>query len=95
MNGEIKYLKLSRKKFAEKVNIPYNTFKSWHYYERSVEVGTAHVIAEALGVSLEYLITGYDRTGEEKRMNRISVKKDTMAKIKKFVGKIDKELVNL
>ena len=58
VSNEIKALKLSRRKFAESINIPYNTFKSWLYYDRSVEVGTAYEIASALGVSLEYLITG-------------------------------------
>ena len=58
VNDEIKIRKLSRKSFAESVNIPYNTFKSWLHYERSVEVGTAYDIAKALGVSIEYLITG-------------------------------------
>jgi len=56
VNVELKARKLSRKRFAESLNIPYNTFKSWLYYDRSVEVGTAYVIAKALGVSLEYLI---------------------------------------
>jgi len=60
VNEEINARKLSRKKFAESLNIPYNTFKSWLYYDRSVEVGTAYVIAKALGVSLEYLITGHE-----------------------------------
>ena len=60
VNEEIKVRKLSRKRFAESLNIPYNTFKSWLYYERSVEVGTAYDIAKALGVSLEYLITGHE-----------------------------------
>ena len=58
VKDEIKGRRLSRKSFAESVNIPYNTFKSWIYYERSVEVGTAYDIAKALGVSVEYLITG-------------------------------------
>jgi len=58
---EIKARKISRKKFAESVDIPYNTFKSWLYYNRSIEVGTAYDIAVALGVSLEYLINGYGR----------------------------------
>ena len=61
VNSEIKTRKLSRKGFAESINIPYNTFKSWFYYERSVEVGTAYEIAKALGVSVEYLITGNNR----------------------------------
>jgi len=60
VNDEIKARKLTRKKFAESVDIPYNTFKSWLYYERSVEVGTAYDIAKALEVSLEYLVTGHD-----------------------------------
>jgi len=60
VTDEIKANKTNRKKFAESVNIPYNTFKSWLYYKRSVEVGTAHEIATALGVSLEYLITGIE-----------------------------------
>ena len=58
VNKEIKTHRLSRKKFADSIGISHNTFKSWLYYKRSVEVGTAYEIAAALGVSLEYLITG-------------------------------------
>jgi len=61
VNAEIKAQKLSRKRFAESIDIPYNTFKSWLYYDRSVEVGTAYSIAKALGVSLEYLVTGHGK----------------------------------
>jgi ribosome-binding protein aMBF1 (putative translation factor) len=61
VNDEIKKRGLSRKNFAESINIPYDTFKSWYYYNRSVEVETAYEIAKALDVTLEYLITGHDR----------------------------------
>ena len=58
VNDGIKTRKLTRKEFAQSLNVPYSTFKSWLYYERSVEVGTAYEIASALGVSVEYLVTG-------------------------------------
>ena len=69
VNKEIKARKLSRKKFAEMVNIPYNTYKSWLYYNRSVEVGTAFAIAKALDVSLEYLITGREWKSVRENIN--------------------------
>ena len=85
VNNAIKSQNITRKKFAESVNIPYNTFKSWLYYERSVEVETAYTIAVALGVSLEYLVTGHDRRTEGNY--------SSMTEIKKLVDRIQEELI--
>ena len=61
VNTLIKTNKMSRKEFTESINIPYSTFRNWQYYSRSVELITAYTIATALGVSLEYLLTGKDK----------------------------------
>ena len=92
---EIKAHKMSRKKFAEYVNVPYSTFKSWLYYQRSVEVGTAYAIATALGVSLEYLITGTDGKSEKLRMKQIEDRKTAGAAMKELIGKMQQEMVKL
>ena len=70
VNDEIKARKISRKRFAELTGIPYNTFKSWLYYKRSVDVGTAFDIARALGVSLDYLITGHEAESRSQGKNK-------------------------
>ena len=92
---EIKIRKMSRKKFAENINVPYNTFKSWLYYERSVEVGTAHDIATALGVSLDYLITGTDVKGKKPRIERIEDRKTAKAEMKELLGRLQEEMAKL
>jgi len=50
--------KISQKKFSEYINVPYGTFNNWLYYRRSIDVVTAYRIATALGVTVEYLVTG-------------------------------------
>ena len=61
VRAQIKAHKINIKQFAEYIGIPVSTFYSWLRYGRSVEVGTAYDIATALGVSVEYLVTGEEK----------------------------------
>jgi len=92
---EIRVHRISRKKFAEYINIPYSTFRSWLYYRRSVEVGTAYEIASALGVSLEYLITGTEGKSERIRMKQIRDRKTTEVKMKKLLVELQGEMAKM
>ena len=92
---QMKSHKIARKKFAEYIMVPYSTFNSWLYYKRSVEVGTAYDIARALGVSVEYLVTGKEGKDEEARLKQVEKRKTTGARVKNLIGKLQKEVVKL
>jgi transcriptional regulator with XRE-family HTH domain len=88
----IKPHNLTRKEFAENLSISYSTFRSWQYNQRSVEVVTAYQIATALGVSLEYLITG--AAGEKEKKLKIELK-DTVGEMYKLAGKLEAKIRKL
>ena len=56
----IKEHKISQKKFSELVGINYNTYRCWVYNDRVPDAESAYYIAKALGVSVEYLVSGKD-----------------------------------
>ena len=87
--------KISQKQFAEYINVLVSTFYSWQRYGRSVEVGTAYDIARALGVSIEYLVTGVDGKSAEERMERLETRKTAEEEMKKLVGKLQEEMGKL
>jgi len=95
IRAQLKAQKISQKQFAEYIAVPYSTFNSWLYYGRSIEVGTAYSIATALGVSMEYLVTGTEGKNEEKRMKQIAMRKNAGAELKKLIGKLQEEVVKL
>ena len=92
---QLKAHKISLKKFAEYIGIPYGTFRSWLYYKRSVEVETAYNIATALGVSMEYLVTGIEGKSAEERARQVEVWKNAGAEMRKLVGKMQEEVGKL
>ena len=95
VKAHMKAHKISQKRFAEYIEVPLSTFYSWFKYNRSVEVGTAYNIAVALGVSLEYLITGHNGKDAEERMMEIENRKSAGAEIKKLIRKLEKQAVKL
>ena len=54
---------------------------------------TAYNIATALGVSVEYLVTGIDGKSEELRMKQTVERKTAEDEVKKLVGKLQEEVV--
>jgi len=87
--------KISQTNFAKRLNIPLSTFYSWVQYKRSVEVGTAYFIASALGVSLEYLVTGKDKRNIEIHMKQTAQRKIATTNMKKLFGELQKEMEKL
>ena len=86
----LKQHKISRKKFAEHINIPYKTLLGWIRNNRIPDLETAHVMAFSLGVSLEYLATGNDRDYTAKRLKEL-VARESAARIKELALKIEQE----
>jgi len=95
VHEELKAHKISRKKFAEFINVPYSTFNSWLKNGRSLEVYTAYNIASALGVNLEYLLTGIDGKNAEERLKQTEERKTVKTSMEKLIRKMRKELVKL
>ena len=82
--------KISQEKFAAYVGINFYTFKSWIYYNRIPDVITAYRMAIALGVTIEYLVTGSDGKAMEIRKNQARERKTAAAEIKKMARQIEK-----
>ena len=85
--------KISREKFAEYLSIPRSTFCRWMKNNVAPDVYTAYNIATALGVSLEYLITGEDKKSERLRMEQTETRKIIEAHIKTIAGKLQEEVL--
>ena len=86
----IKSHKVTQRNFAAYVGITYGTLKDWLCYGVYPDVLSAIKIAEALGVSLEYLIRGVDGQASERREKEALKRKTAAAKIKAMVKKIEK-----
>jgi len=95
VRDQIKAHKINLRIFAEYIGIPVSTLYGWIHHNRSVEVITAYNIATALGVSLEYLLTGADGKSTEERMKQTEIRKNTEARMKKLVGKLHEEVGKL
>ena len=91
----IKAHKITVGKFAEYIDIPRSTLYSWIQFGFSPEVGTAYNIATALGVSVEYLVTGEDGKSLKVRLEQTETRKTAGDKIKKLVGELQEETEKL
>ena len=45
---------------AKSLGIPFGTYRGWNAYRRLPDVSSGHRIAQALGVTVEYLVSGKD-----------------------------------
>ena len=83
--------KISQEKFAACVGINFSTFRNWMCYGVLPDVNSAYRIAVALGVSVEFLVTGND--GEAQRVRELDTlsRKIAAANIKKLARKINKD----
>ncbi len=56
----IKQQNKTQESLASELNIPFGTFQGWITYKRLPDVVSAYKIAQALGTTVEYLVTGHD-----------------------------------
>ena len=87
----IKAHKISQKRFAEHTGINYSTLKSWMHFDRIPDVNTACDIADALGVSMEYLVRGDNQKVQQKKAKAVRKRKIAAANIRKMALKIEKD----
>jgi len=82
--------KITQNEFSAYIGVNYATFKCWLYFNRIPDAYTCCDIAEALGVSVEYLVRGKDGKAMEDREKDALVRKTAAAQIKKMSGIIRK-----
>jgi transcriptional regulator with XRE-family HTH domain len=78
--------KIDQEKFAGYIGVNFGTFKNWMHYGRFPDVLTVCCIAEALGVSVEYLVRGDGGKDAEARMRRTEERKNAASQILKLAG---------
>jgi len=83
--------KISQRDFAAYIGICYGTLKDWMCYGIIPDALTTNNIADALGVSMEYLIKGIDGKAAEDRANEASTRKAAAATIKRMAIEIEKD----
>ena len=82
--------KISQKNFADYVGINYNTLKFWMCYGFLPIADLACNIADALGVSVEYLVKGADEEAMKVREEEALTRKTAASEIKKMASLIKK-----
>ena len=87
----IKAHKITQEKFAAYVGINFSTFRNWICYGITPDLYSAYDIAVALGVSMEYLVTGNDGKAMQNREEEILKRKDAAKNIKKMAIQIEKD----
>jgi len=87
----IKAHNLSQKQFADRMKIPYGTLKTWLFQNRTPDIDAAYAIAYALGVTLDYLMSGKDKNITELRLKEIEARK-ALGRIQRQLDKMQEEL---
>ena len=86
----IKSHKITQQKFAQYAEISYSTLKNWIYYGVLPDVNSAYKIATALGVSMEYLVTGADGKIVKRQERETLKRKIVTADIFKLARRIER-----
>ena len=70
-NKLIKDKNSKQENIAQECDIPYQTFRSWVTRQTFPDALQAYKIAQALGVSVEYLVTGSDTNPAERELKEL------------------------
>jgi len=92
---QIKAHKFSQRKLADYIGIPVQTLWGWIYYNRIPDATTACCIAEALGVTVEFLVRGNDDINAEEKIQRTFVRKSAAEQIQRLALRIGAETEQL
>ena len=90
----IKAHNMSQMQFADHCGFSRNTFRGWIYHKRIPEMSSAFVIAHALGVTLDYLFAGKDKSIIEFRLKQIELRK-SVGRISVDIDRIKKEIIQI
>lgn len=67
----IKSKRITQQGLAEIIEVPFFTLQSWISRDRLPDVVSAYKIAQALGVSVEYLVTGRETNPAAETLEKI------------------------
>jgi len=76
--------KISQKEFSAYIGVSFQTLRCWLHYNRIPDAYTSCDIAEALGVSVEFLVRGVDGKAMENREKEALIRKAAAAEIGKM-----------
>jgi len=86
----VKAHKITYAEFAKYIGISHNTFKGWISNNRIPDAYTTFDISTALGVTVEYLVTGTDGRASKNREKEAFERKTAAAEILKMALRIGK-----
>jgi len=87
--------KITQKNFATYIGIPTRTFWGWIHRDCIPDATRACAIAEALGVTVEYLVRGSNDINAEDRMRRTFERKSATEEIQRLAAQIGTEAKRL
>ena len=88
---QLKAHRFTQKELAEYIDVPVQTIWNWIYYDRLPDAFTACCIAEAMGVTVEYLVRGSDDDNLDDKLQRTMDRKTAAKKIQILAKRINEE----
>ena len=88
---QLKAHKITQVQFAKYVGMSPGTLRGWIHYNRIPDAATACDIADALGVTVEYLVKGVDGAAMVVRMKQTEEQKIVSGRIKCLVAELEEE----
>ena len=92
---QVKAHRYSQKRLADYIEVPVQTLWGWIHYNRIPDAETACCIAEALGVTVEYLVRGNDDINAGDKMEKTYTRKTATEQISKLAQQIGEEAERL
>lgn len=83
LKDELSYQSLTQKELAEKTGISVNTIRGWFSKDLVPDVFNAVKVAQALDITVEYLVTGINENQAEKELTELKAKLADLIMFKK------------
>ena len=83
LKDELSYQSLTQKELAEKTGISVNTIRGWFSKDLVPDVFNAVKVAQALNITVEYLVTGINENQAEKELTELKAKLADLIMFKK------------
>ena len=95
VKNQLKAHKISQEKFADYIGVSPGTLKGWIHYDRIPDAFCTSDMADALGVTMEYLVRGEDSGREDLRMQQVYERKNASDKIKSLITMLESEAARI
>lgn len=83
----IKQQNKTQESLASELNIPFGTFQGWITYKRLPDVVSAYKIAQALGTTVEYLVTGKQPQQDHRETQKLAA--EILRLVSPYLGEQD------